>query len=76
MFKAFSGGTALISLNLFLFNLLPVPALDGGRVLFILIELATRRKISAKIERLVNNAGFALLISLFVLITIRDIQRF
>lgn len=67
---------ALISLNLFLFNLLPVPALDGGRVLFILIELFTRRKISAKIERLVNNTGFALLITLFVLITIRDIKRF
>lgn len=67
---------ALISLNLFMFNLLPIPALDGGRLLFVVVESVTRKKINSKVERLVNNVGLALLLTLFVLITIRDIQRF
>lgn len=67
---------ALISLNLFMFNLLPIPALDGGRLLFILIETFTRRKISPKVEKAANNFGLATLLVLFVLVTIRDIKRF
>lgn len=67
---------ALISLNLFMFNLLPIPALDGGRLLFILVETFTRRKISPKVEKAVNNFGLATLLVLFVLVTIRDIKRF
>jgi regulator of sigma E protease len=67
---------ALISLNLFMFNLLPIPALDGGRLLFIIIEMVTRKKISPKVEKVVNNFGLALLLALFVLVTIRDIKRF
>lgn len=67
---------ALISLNLFLFNLLPVPALDGGRVVFIFVEAITRRKINPKAEGFVNNVGLVVLLALFVLITLRDIRRF
>lgn len=67
---------AIISLNLFVFNLLPLPALDGGRLLFILLEVVLRRRLNPKVEKIVNNLGLALLLILFVLITIRDFQRF
>ncbi len=65
--------TALISINLALINLLPIPALDGGRLLFVLIEAVTRRRISPKIFNAVNAAGFVLLILLMVLITVNDV---
>lgn len=75
-FRLYLQLVALISLNLFMFNLLPIPALDGGRLLFVLVEIARGRKISPRVERAVNNFGLALLLVLFVLITIRDIRRF
>lgn len=75
-FRIYLQLVALISLNLFMFNILPIPALDGGRLLFILIETFTRRKISPKVEKVVNNFGLATLLVLFVLVTIRDIKRF
>ncbi|MBO4467756.1 MAG: site-2 protease family protein [Clostridia bacterium] len=64
---------ALITINLGLFNLLPLPALDGGRLLFILIEMITRKKVPQKYEALVHGIGFALLLALMVLITAKDI---
>ena len=67
--------TALISINLCLINLLPFPALDGGRLLFVGIETITRRAIPAKLFNAVNAAGFALLIFLMILITIRDVRN-
>lgn len=67
--------TALISINLTVINLLPFPALDGGRLFFILIEAITRRRIPSKVFNAVNTAGFALLILLMVLITIHDIRN-
>lgn len=68
--------TALLSLNLALINILPFPALDGGRLLFLVIELFTRKRVSAKIERVVHSTGFALLLLLIAFITFRDINRF
>ncbi|MEK7147781.1 MAG: M50 family metallopeptidase [Patescibacteria group bacterium] len=67
--------TALISINLCLINLLPFPALDGGRLLFVGIETVTRRAIPAKIFNVLNTTGFALLIFLMILVTIRDVRN-
>lgn len=64
---------ALITINLGIFNLLPLPALDGGRLLFILIEMVTRKKVPAKYESAVHTAGFVLLIAFMLLITAKDI---
>ena len=67
--------TALISINLSIINLLPFPALDGGRLFFILIEVIIRKRISSKVFNIVNTAGFALLILLMLIITIQDLRN-
>lgn len=67
--------TALISINLALINLLPIPALDGGRLFFVLIEAITRRPIKPVIANTVNLAGFALLILLMVVVTAHDVLK-
>ena len=67
---------ALISLNLALINILPLPALDGGRILFVVLEKIAGRRFPGKIEQVTHTIGFVLLILLMVLITFRDVQRF
>lgn len=67
--------TALISINLAIINLIPFPALDGGRLLFVAIESIIRRPIPANIFNLLNTLGFAALIFLMILITIRDVKN-
>jgi regulator of sigma E protease len=69
------GFIALISINLAVLNLLPFPALDGGRILFIFIESIFRRKINPAIENALNFAGFAILIVLMVIVTYHDLLR-
>lgn len=64
---------ALITVNLGIFNLLPLPALDGGRILFILIEAVTRRPVPQKFEGFVHAAGFILLLGFMILISAKDI---
>lgn len=66
---------ALISINLAVLNLLPFPALDGGRFLFIIIEKLRGAPISRRFQVWVNGAGFAALILLLVFVTIKDIGR-
>lgn len=66
---------ALISINLGVINILPFPALDGGRLLFILIEKVKGSPLPQKFEQLTNGIGFALLIALMVVITLRDISN-
>lgn len=66
---------AVISVNLALFNLLPIPALDGARMLFALFEMLTRRRVSPKVETLVHTLGFILLLGLLILITARDLLK-
>jgi len=66
---------AIINLNLGLVNLLPFPALDGGRILFTLIEMITGKKVSPRFEATVHFAGFVLLIAAVVLVTGFDIMR-
>lgn len=67
--------TAIISLNLAIINLLPIPALDGGRLVFVAIEAVTRRPINPIWAGRVNLVGFALLMILMVVITWNDIAR-
>ena len=64
---------ALITVNLGIFNLLPVPALDGGRLVFILFEMIFRKPVPQKFEAVVHAVGFALLIALMLVITLKDI---
>jgi len=66
---------ALLSLNLAVLNIIPFPALDGGRILFVLIEKIKGRPISREIEVLIHNAGFFLLIALVIFITYKDIIK-
>lgn len=63
----------MISINLGVFNLLPLPALDGGRILFTLIEMIFRKPVSRKVEGIIHTVGFALLIGLMALIFFKDI---
>ncbi len=66
---------AVISVNLALFNLLPIPALDGSRLLFALFEVVTRRRVPPRVETFVHTLGFVLLLGLLLLITARDLLR-
>lgn len=67
--------TALISINLAIINLLPFPALDGGRLFFLLIEVIIRRPIPSKFVRVANATGFILLITLMLVVTAHDIFK-
>ena len=64
---------SLITINLGIFNLLPLPALDGGRLLFIFIEMIFRKPVPKKFEGIVHTVGFLLLLLLMVAITAKDI---
>lgn len=66
---------AIISINLALINVLPVPALDGGRLLFVVIEAITRKPIPAGVANALNTGGFALLILLMLVVTASDLWK-
>ena len=65
----------IVSVNLAVVNILPFPALDGGRILFVLYEMIFKKKANQKFEIIVNNVGMMLLLGLILLITIGDISR-
>ncbi len=67
--------TILLTINLGVFNLLPLPALDGGRILFVLIELIFRKPVPVEKEAIVHFIGFALLIALSIFIAFKDVIR-
>ncbi len=67
--------TALISINLGLINLLPIPALDGGRILFLIIEIIKGSPIKPKIANAIHSISFALLILLILIVTYSDIMK-
>ena len=67
---------AVLALTLGVMNLLPIPALDGGRLWITLIAHAVKRPLSAKREELVNATGFAVLLCLIILISVVDVRRF
>ena len=67
---------ALLSLNLAVVNAIPFPALDGGRFLFLIIEAVRRRPVSQRVEGIVHQIGFAVLMLLVVAVTYRDLVRY
>ena len=67
--------TALISINLAVLNLLPIPVLDGGHILFYSLETLMRRPLSRRIREVTTRFGFSLLVCLMLLATFNDIWR-
>ncbi len=65
--------TAMISLSLAVINILPIPALDGGRALFVIIEKIIRRPVPMKYEQTAHTIGFLLLMLLVIVVTVRDV---
>lgn len=68
--------TAMLSVNLAVLNFLPFPALDGGRIFFLLIEKLRGKPVAKKVENAFHSAGFALLMLAVILITVKDVGRF
>ncbi len=66
---------AFISLNLGIMNLLPLPALDGGRILFTLVEMVRRKPLNPKVEGYVHAAGMAVLLLFMLVITVFDVMK-
>lgn len=64
---------ALITINIGVFNLLPLPALDGGHLFFVFLEGVRRKKVPAKVEAAIHSAGLAALLILMVIVTFNDI---
>ncbi len=73
--NAFLQFLALLSLNLAIMNILPFPALDGGRLVFVLYEGITKKRPNKNFEKYTNIFGFIILLSLAALITINDIVK-
>ena len=74
-FREFIEMMALISLSLGVTNLLPIPALDGGKLLILLIELVRRKPLKQQTEINIQLIGFAILIGIFLMVTYNDILR-
>lgn len=68
--------TALLSVNLAIINALPFPALDGGRILFLVIEKIKKKPVSQETENLIHTIGFSLLILFMVLVTFKDFKTY
>jgi len=66
---------AALSISLGVFNLFPFPALDGGRIIFVLPELITRRRVPARFENLVHGAGMAFLLLVMIYVNVMDFVR-
>lgn len=74
-FLAYLSLIALLSVNIGIMNFLPIPALDGGRAVFLIYEAITHKKPNKKFETLLNNIVFILLLILFIFVTYNDILR-
>ena len=68
--------TALISLALAIMNILPIPALDGGRWFVTVLFRALKKPLTKELEEKIHGTGFAVLMALFVLVTIADVTKF
>lgn len=68
--------TAILSVNLAVVNFLPIPALDGGRAVFLIVEGFRRKAMNRRTEALIHNISFLILISLILLVTVRDVGRY
>lgn len=67
---------ALLSVNLAIINALPIPALDGGRMIFVLAEVFWRRKVNQTFEATLHRIGFILLLIMVALVTVQDLRRY
>ena len=67
---------ALLSVNLGIVNILPIPALDGGRILFILIEKMKGSPVSQKAENAMHTTGFLVLMTLMAYLVVHDVVRY
>lgn len=65
----------LLSINLGVFNILPIPALDGGRILFMLYEIIARRRPNQKVETYIHVVGYVFILGLILIVTFQDIFR-
>lgn len=74
-FSTFMSLVSLISINVGVFNLIPIPALDGCRFLFLLIEAIRRKPLKPEVEGIVHFVGFALVMVLMIVVTINDVLR-
>ena len=74
-FSNFIWFISYLSVNLGIVNLLPIPALDGGRLAFLLIEMIRGKKMNEKIESVISSVGFALIIGIILLVSFRDIMQ-
>lgn len=74
-FLQFLNLAGILSISLAFFNILPIPALDGGRLFFILLEGVTGKKVSPKIEGYIHTIGMTILIGLVLLVTFKDILQ-
>lgn len=74
-FSSFLYIFTLITINLGVFNLFPIPALDGGRLIFLLIEAVTRRPVNKNVEAYIHLAGLVILFGLIIFVTFNDILR-
>ncbi len=68
--------TAILSVNLAIINAVPFPALDGGRILFLLVEKIRRKKLPIQAEQIANTVGFLLLLLLMLAVTVHDFGKF
>ena len=66
---------AILSINLGVINLFPIPVLDGGHIFFYLIEIVTRREINVKVKEISQQIGFVLLLMLMLFVIMIDIER-
>lgn len=67
--------TAVLSINLAIINAIPFPALDGGRILFLIVEKIRRKKFSVVVEQWANTVGFVLLLLLMLFVTVKDVSN-
>lgn len=74
-FMAILQFVAILSINLSILNLLPLPALDGGRLVFVGIEAITKKRLKPEVEQVIHLVGIVLLIGLMVLVTVNDVKR-
>lgn len=68
--------TVLLSINLAILNILPFPALDGGRLLLVVVERIRKKPLNQKLEHIIHASGFALLLLLMLVVTFRDVWKF
>jgi regulator of sigma E protease len=74
-FIGFWNITAFLSITLAIMNILPIPVLDGGHLMFLIYEGITRREPSPKVRMALQQIGFLLIIALFIFVTFNDILR-